>query len=300
MDGRDTIFVTGATGKQGHSTCRYLREAGWDVKGLTRHPDSEGGKDLRAMGVELVVGDLDDVGSYRSALDGVYGVFAVLTPFEKGPSMEVRQGKGLADAAMDAGVQHFVYSSTGGADRHTEIPHFESKGEVERYIMSTGLTWTFIRPTYFMENFNYPRRCRMIKDGELMFALPPDVPLQMIALDDIGFFAAMAFDRLEEMAGQGIELAGDSLTMPKVAELLSRELGMNVRFTEQSLEDVEDFDRDAFLMLQWFSEKGYQADIDGLRQMHPGMLTFEKWLSSGYWLGTAKKRGKKVMEGIRA
>ena len=63
------------------------------------------------------------------------------------------KGKLLASAAADAGVRHFVYTSAGGADRQSGIPHFESKWRVEQHIRSLGLPATILRPAAFMDNF---------------------------------------------------------------------------------------------------------------------------------------------------
>lgn len=296
--GDRTIFVTGATGRQGHSACRYLREAGWAVRGLTREPEGARADELRAMGVELIEGDLEDPDTFRKGLEGVHGVFAVLTYVEGGAAAEVRQGRNLADAAKEAGVRHFVYSSISGADRKTDIPFFDSKRQNEVYIMSKELPWTFLRPAHFMENFNRGPLCRSIRGGELVFPLPPDRPLQLVAIDDVGFFAAMAFDRGEDMLRKGIELAGDELTMPEIAVRFSAHLGREVRFVQMPLDELERRRREYFLLARWLDREGYKADITAVRRMHPSALSFDTWLSSGYWMGTGK--GKKVMEGVRA
>jgi len=298
QQGNRTIFVTGATGRQGHSTCRYLREAGWTVRGLTRDPESERGRELQAMGVELIKGDLDDPSSIRSGIEGAYGVVAILTYTEEGAAAEVRQGRNLADAAKDAGVQHFVYSSVCGADRKTDIPFFDSKRQNEIYIMSKELPWTFLRPAHFMENFNMGPQCRSIRNGELVFPLPPDKPLQMVAIADIGFFAAMAFDRKDEMLKKSIDLAGDQLTMPEIAQRFSAHLGREVRFVQMPLDELEKRSREYFLLARWLQREGYKANIAAARRLHPSMLNFDTWLSSGFWLGTSGR--KKVMEGVRA
>lgn len=293
-----TIFVTGATGRQGRSVCRYLREAGWKVKGLTRATEGPGARDLTAMGVELVNGDLEDKRSFSEELEGAYGVFAALTYVEGGAEAEVRQGKNIVDAAVEAGVQHFVYSSVSGADKLTGIPFFDSKHQNEVYIWSKDVPFTFLRPAHFMENFNMGPQCKAIRDGKLVFPLPMDRRLQLIAIDDIGFFAAMAFDRKDEMLGKSYELAGDELTMPEVAQRFSAHLGREVRFVQLPLDELKAMDPEYHLLARWLRDEGYRADIPSVRRMHPSLLSFDAWLSSGYWRGTAKE--EKVMEGVRA
>ena len=175
----------------------------------------------------MVAANLDDRASLDRALAGAYGLYSVQTFREEGPAGEERQGKTLADAALAAGVQHLVYASVGGAEKGTGIPHFESKWRIEEYSRSLGLPLTVLRPVFFMENFlsfSGPR------DGVLAMPLPPDRPLQLIAVDDIGGFAALAFRRREQFLGQALEIAGDELTLPQAAAIWSRVSGQPVRF----------------------------------------------------------------------
>jgi uncharacterized protein YbjT (DUF2867 family) len=71
-------------------------------------------------------------------LRGAYGVFSVQDFCAVGATREVQQGKNLADAAKQAGVEHFVYSSVGGAERNSGIDHWESKWEIEKHIRKLG------------------------------------------------------------------------------------------------------------------------------------------------------------------
>ncbi len=285
MQGK-TIFVTGATGKQGSAAVRHLLEAGFKVRGLTREPDKPEAERLKALGADIVEGDLDDPGRIRKDIEGAYGVFAVLTWKEEGPAGEVKQGKILADAAKDAGVEHFLYSSVGGADRSTGIPHFESKATNERYMRQIGLPLTVLRPVHFMEGFNAPNAQKIIAGGRLIMALDPSKPLQMISVEDIGFMAAIALDNRDDWLGRSMEIAGDSLTLPQVAQKFSAALGQKVEFVEQQLQELKKIDNERFLMMKWLNESGYQADIAAVKAMHPSLMDLEQWLEKGYWKGS--------------
>lgn len=281
-----TIFVTGATGKQGSAAVRHLLEAGFKVRGLTRDPEKPDAEKLRALGADIVEGDLDDPARIRKDIEGAYGVFAVLTWKEEGPAGEVKQGKNLADAAKDAGVDHFLYSSVGGADRSTGIPHVESKATNERYMRQIGLPLTVLRPVYFMENFNAPNARKLIASGRLIMALDPNRQLQMISVEDIGFIAAIMLDNKDDWLGKSIEIAGDSPTLPQVAERFSATLGQKVEFVEQQLQELKKIDNERFLMMRWLNESGYQANIPEVRAMHPTLMDLEAWLEKGYWIGS--------------
>lgn len=192
---QDRVFaVVGATGQQGGATARALLEAGAGVRALTRSPGSERARALADLGATVVRADSADAASLRAAFDGADGVFAMTTP-DGGVDGEVEHGAAIADAARDAGVAHLAYSSVGGAERRTGIPHFESKRRVEEHIESLGLPATFLRPVFFMDNFaGYfaPR----VEDGVVVIRmpLPGGVPLQMIAGDELtGEEVAAAF-----------------------------------------------------------------------------------------------------------
>ena len=86
------------------------------------------------------------------ALDCVHEVHSV-QQYTEDVASEIKQGLALIDAANQRGVGRFVYSSVGSADEQTGISHFESKGEVEEHLRSSGLCYTIFRPVFFMENW---------------------------------------------------------------------------------------------------------------------------------------------------
>jgi uncharacterized protein YbjT (DUF2867 family) len=188
------ILVCGATGNQGGAVARSLLDRGFRVRALTRDPQKPEAQALAEQGAEVVQGDMED----RSAMDqvlveGIYGVFSVQNFWETGYDGEVKQGKTVADTAKAAGVEHFVYSSASGANRQTGIPSFETKWEVEEHVREIGLPYTILRPVWFMQNWEMLRE--HILGGTLAQPLDPDKPLQQVAVEDVGAFAAIAFER---------------------------------------------------------------------------------------------------------
>ena len=272
------IVVTGATGQQGGATAKHLLKQGWRVRGLTRDVQGAAAQALAAAGAEVISGNMDDRTSLDKSFAGAYGVFSVQNFWlpDVGAAGEVRQGKIVADAAKAAAVRHFVYTSVGGAERKTGLSHFDSKWQIEQYGRSLGLPATILRPVFFMENLTSPMMGP--RDGVLANALKPTTSLQMIAVEDIGFFAALAFARPQEFIGKAVELAGDALTMPQVAETMTRVTGQPVQFVEVPLAQVAAFSQETADMLAWFNDHGYEADIAGLRKLNPGLQTFATYL----------------------
>ena len=278
-----TILVTGATGKQGGAVAHHLLGRGWEVRALTRDPSQPAALALARVGAEVVQGDMRDEADVARAVAGTYGVFGVQNTWEHGPESEVQQGTLLAEAAEAAGVAHFVYTSVGGADRNSGIPHFESKWELEEHLRSTGLASTILRPVFFMDNLLSPDNRAAILAGTLSLALHPDTRLQMIAVDDIGGFAAMAFDNPDQWAGRAVELAGDDLTMTECADKLGAVVGRPVAFQELPIEQLRAFSADYATMCEWFISHGYEADVAELRRLYPPLKDLDAWLAGVTW-----------------
>ena len=235
----DLILVTGATGKQGGGAAKHLLAAGFRVRALTRDPQRPAAQEVMALGATLAVGDLDDAASLRRALEGVdgifsYGVYSASAAHDAGGgevASEVRQGCLLADLAADAKIAHFVYGSVGNADRGTGVPHFDTKGAVERYIAQLGLPATILRPVFFMQNWER-QRASILQTGVLAQPLKPTTRHKQIAVEDIGAFAAQVFAAPERWIGRAVDLAGDALTMEEAAATMGRVAGRPVRYVQ--------------------------------------------------------------------
>jgi len=259
---------------------------GWKLRALTRNPKSYAARQLAEKGVELVQGDLDDPASLERAARGVYGIYSVQDFWTVGAKREVQQGKNLADMAKKAGVDHFVYSSAGGAERKSGITHFETKWEVEKYIRGLKLPATVFRPAGFMDTYHILEVVIVLLNGKLADPIRGDKPYQTIATDDIGGFVALAFERPKEFIGAELEIAGSELTNVQAAEVFSRVLNRKVKFQKIPLPIVRLFlGREFYEMFRWFNDKGFEANISELRRKYPDVRlhTLEEWLREDGW-----------------
>lgn len=285
------VLVTGATGKQGGAVAKHLLQSShFRLRVLVRDPNKPAAKALGEEGAKIVAGDLDDRASLERALDGVYGVYSVQVyrdgkNGESAIDNEIRQGKMLADVAKAAGVQHFVYSSVGSAHRHTEIPHFESKWQIEEYIRALKLPYTIVRPVFLMENWESNRSS--IFKGTLSQPLDPDKPLQQVTVDDVGAFAALAFQHPDKWLNREIDLAGDELTMLEAAQVFSSVIGEQVNYEQLAWQQFrESAGEETTTMYKWFNKVGYNADIAAVRREYPGLKTLEQYLRFNGWENT--------------
>src|SRR5215471_11715203 len=287
MDDRDkTILVTGATGRQGGAVIRHLLQRRWKLRALTRNPNGAAARGLISQGLDVVQGDLEDPATLEPVVRGVHGIYSVQDFWAVGPKREVQQGKNLAEAARKASVEHFVYSSVGGAERNSGIDHWESKWEIEKHIRKLGLPATMIRPAAFMENYYVDQVEIGILKGKLMDPIRADKTYQTIATDDIGAFVGLAFERAKDFIGAEIEIAGSELTNPEAARVFSRVLGRPVKFRKLPMPMVRlVLGKEFYQMFHWFNREGFRADIADLRRRYPEVhfQTLEEWLISEGW-----------------
>ncbi|WP_152658203.1 NmrA/HSCARG family protein [Oceanobacillus sp. CFH 90083] len=272
-----TILVFGATGSQGGAVAERLLTDGWSIRAITRDPDKSAAQDLKRKGATVVQADMENRSSILKAMKGVYGVFSVQPLYLDDPQKEVQHGKIVADAAKQFGVSHFVYSSVGGAERDSGIPHFETKWQIENYVRSIDLPFTVLRPVMFMEGFmNFVQ----LQDQKLMIPafITPKIKVQMISVQDIGAFAAMAFNQPEEYKGMAIEIAGDERTLSEVAKVFSHAFAVPCEILESAREQFQ-----GERMFEWFETDGYQADIPALRKIHPKLLDLPAWIKKSGW-----------------
>lgn len=281
----NVILVTGATGQQGGNVTRELLGKGYSVRAMTRNPDGDAAKAIAQLGADVVRADLDDPSSLEPALEGTWGTFAVQNTWEAGVEKEEEQGLRFAELAKKAGVQHYVYSSVGSADRNTGVPHFENKARVEHKVRGLGFpSFVILRPAFFMENLNNPYLFKPKEDGLLAVALAPNTRLQMVAAQDIGRFGLLAFEKARELNGQAIDFAGDELTMPQAASVISEVSGRDIKHHQVDVEDVRSVSDDLAKMFEWFEAVGYNADIGSLERKYGIKPTsFEDWAATQSW-----------------
>ena len=212
-----TIFVAGATGYLGSEICRQLISKNKNVKGLVRTTsDSNKVAYLKELGVEIVEGDLKNRASLDNALRGVSAVISTVSSTlsrQEGDSIQTVDDEGqtnLVDAAVNAGVKQFIYISF---CELAECPLQTAKRKVEKHLAESGMNYTILQPTYFMEvwlspvlGFDYPNaKATIFGEGKKK--------ISWIAIKDVASFAV---DSLDNPAAKNrkIELGGPEALSP--------------------------------------------------------------------------------------
>lgn len=280
-----TIVVVGATGLQGRAVTAQLLADGWQVRAMTRDPKAAAARALAQAGAELVRAEMDDLASLIAAAEGAYGLFSVQptvgspgTPAGFSAEDEVRWGRNVADAAHAAGVRHLVYASLAGAGRHNteKLPQNTiNKWRIEQHITRLGLPATFLRPVSFMENYTGAYH---LHDGAVATAFAADVPQQIMAVDDVGAFAALAFAQPGEWIGRAVDLAGDELTPRQIAAAISAAIDRPLPYVQIPIEVIAQLGAEFAYAYTWLNERGYRADVAFTRALHPGLLDLRTWL----------------------
>jgi len=247
------VFLTGATGFIGGRVARMLRERGDEVRGLVR--DLERGRDLEALGCELVVGDLGDTATIEAGLEGcdalVHGaaIYEVGIPESRHRAMyeaNVLGTERVLEAALAAGTPRVVYVSTVGAfgNTHGEVvdetyehpgtdftsyyeqTKYEAHRIARRLIAERGLPCVIVQPGGVYGPDDHSALGKQMDDflaGRLPLLLFPDLGLNLAHVDDIAAGILLALDRGD--VGEAYVLGGQITTMRELIGTLARVSG---------------------------------------------------------------------------
>jgi uncharacterized protein YbjT (DUF2867 family) len=274
------VLVTGATGKQGGAVAKHLLAQGVTVRALTRNANSPRAEQLRYAGAELAVGDMNDRTALDRALQGVNAVFAVQNFWAKGVGYEgeVQQGIHLADAALQAGVSHFVQSGMAHGTHIEGIKHFESKRAICEHVKAIGLPHTVVGTVYFMDNFIDPKRGGSMSFPTLSGTLKPSTTMHMLAVDDLGAIVAHLLTHRDHYLGQYIDIASDCLTVPEMKNIYTRVTGLQAKSWSLPAWVLRLFNKDFAKQLVWQNDPGWSFSLQPSKAMWPQLCSFEQFI----------------------
>ena len=302
------ITIVGILGKQGRSVAKTLLETGqYRVRGITRRMDSVEAISLVEKGAELVSIPLD-LGykkDFVEAFRGSYGIFMMTPNIAPPQTHEFALGKELADAAVEGGVQHLIFSSLENVHKITGgekfAPHFTDKARVEDYIRTLTITSSFIYMSFFYTNlmeFYTP----IVQDDVLVFPiyLPKDFRAPFVdPLTATGPAVLEIFSNPYHYSGKSLPVIGDIISPQEMVDTFIKVTGKKAvhssAFTQQEfLNHFPEFSsnetlvREIIGMSQYTVEYGYfgkNRDLEWSRQINPNTLTWEKFLRTTNWQG---------------
>jgi uncharacterized protein YbjT (DUF2867 family) len=236
-------LVVGATGTLGGQIVHRLVDGGKPVKALVRTTAApEAVEDLKALGVDVVEGDLRDPASLTRACQGVATVISTATaisghqPGDSIPDIDLRGHRNLVDAVGASGVRHLVYTSFSGNLRTSE-PLGDSKRAVERYLMEKQIVYTILRPTFFMEGWLSPLLGFDYSNARARIYGAGRNPISWISFRDVAEFAARCVDN-QDVRGRVLELGGPEALGPLAVVRIFEEVGGRPFAVEHVPEDA--------------------------------------------------------------
>lgn len=241
------LTILGATGNQGSSVANYVvadpvLSKEYSVRAVTRDPQKPAAQALAAKGIEVAQGDLDDIDSIKAAFKGAHTVFAVTFTIydEQLKAREVRQGKAIADAAVEAGVKYLIWSTLSSPTleskgKYSKVESFDSKYEVEQYIRSLPIKSAFFAPSSFMQNYLSGMGPHPVGDGTFAISniIRPDTKFPHIDIEgDTGKYIGAVLAEPVKFEGKVLSAATDFWSMEEVAQILTRLTGKTVKYKQ--------------------------------------------------------------------
>jgi len=284
-----TIVVIGATGSQGKGVVNALvDQPEFKVRAITRNPQSYSGGAQEVMNA-----DLNDIDSLKNAFKGAYGVF-VVTNFWSGAD-EITQGKNAVQAAKEAGISHFVWSTLPDVEQISngkfKVPHFTGKAKADELVKNADFQYhTFVQPPFYFQNLTGTMSAQPKEDGTTGWILPIDPTKKVIHMSDINdlgkVVAGVFLD--PEKAGNGnyFSLATELNSFNDIVKAF-KENGKDYSFTQVPKEIFSSFFEGAneiAEMMAYFENHTYmgpnsQTQIDLAKEVAIAELTsLEEWI----------------------
>lgn len=288
------VLVYGATGVQGGPVVRQLLKYGHQVRVVVRDPHKA--QALRQSGAEVIIGDLNDLASLKTASEEIDAVFLQL-PLEFSAAV-VEYGRNAIDAAKAAGVSHLVFNtSVVIPNSSTNVKALDLKREVEKYLQQSGLSNIILRPTFFMENLAAPWSApTIVQQGTVAYPMTSDFKASWISVEDMGALAVEALKR-PDLSGSVFNIGGpEALTGNEIAEQFASAFGRAVNYYPIPLDQFEQQMNTAMgepvgteiaALYRWFVEQPQSPaiiDMQPVLQKLPVQLTsLKQWIRSQNW-----------------
>ncbi|MDW8848620.1 NmrA/HSCARG family protein [Flavobacterium sp. MMLR14_040] len=302
------ITIVGVLGKQGYSVAQTLIQSGqYQVRGITRRLDSPEAVSLIEQGVELVSIPLN-LGykkDFVKAFQGSYGVFLITPSIAPPNTHEFALGKDLADAALEAKVEHLIFSSLENVDKITSgkkfAPHFTDKANIEAYIRTLPIKSSFIYMAFFYTNF-LEFYTPIVQDDVLVFPiyLPKDFRAPFVdPLTATGPAVLEIFSNADKYTGTSLPVIGDILSPQEIVNTFIKVTGKKAVYSsaytrDEFLNHFPEFRFNEILvdeiigMAEYAVEYGYFSNNRNLqwsRKINTKSLSWEQFLIQTDWKG---------------
>ncbi|MCK0147861.1 NmrA/HSCARG family protein [Arenibacter sp. F26102] len=306
MEKRKIIAVVGATGAQGGGLVRAILKDGkkeFAVRAITRDVNSKKAKELKELGAEVVMANLDDKDSIVKAFKGAYGAYCVTFFWDHfSPEKEMEQAKKMAQAAKEVGLKHVIWSTLEDSRKWVpltdkrmptlmgsyKVPHFDGKGASNTYFEKSGVPYTLLLTSFYWDNFiNFGLGPARGMDGKLWITMPiGNAKLPGIAAEDIGKSALGIFKAGKKYQNKTVGISGEHLTGNQMAEAFTKVFGVEIGFKDIPADDYRKLDfpgaddlGNMFQFKKEFEDYFCKArDVNFTRELNPSLMSFKSWL----------------------
>jgi len=228
------ILLTGATGKTGGEVARQLAAMQVPFRTLVRDPNKAAA--LNQLGADIVIGDIENTDVLQQAMQGVDRCLLVLPNVENQLFLE----KQFTDFAVASGVKHLVYLSSFESVPESTNPITQNHVAAEEYIRASGLIWTMIRPTFFMQVFS--GMANSIRESGTITLPTGSGTIATTDLRDVGeIICDVLTTTSDKHNNRSYNLTGpELLTLTQIAERFSSVLGADIRYVDQSMDEFRE------------------------------------------------------------
>lgn len=217
----EIVLVTGATGNVGPVVVERLLDAGVPVRATGRTAESVAavfGDRVEAVGL-----DFEDPETWEAAFTGVQRMFLMRPPHLGKPKKQMIPSLEYASAS---GVRQVVFLSLQGAEKNPVVPH----ATIEAWLRASGLTFTFVRASFFHQNLS-TTHASDIRDRDELVVPSGGGATAFVDAEDVGAVAAVALREPDGYAGAALTVTGDeALTYRQICDILTAELGRTIRY----------------------------------------------------------------------
>lgn len=297
---KESILVLGGTGAQGGSVVKsLLKDGNWNVRVLSRNPDSDKAKELKSKGVEVYKGDMSNVDDLRAAAQGVDAIFAV-TSFWDPASMfkEAEIGTKIVDVAAEVKVKKFIFSALPNvakiSNNKWHVPHFTDKAVVDEYARSKSLPIVSVVPPFYYQNFTsfFPPK---FEGQTAIFSLPMPENCYLTAfdVDETGDWVLNVLQNWDQWKGKTVPMIGEHRHPQEYVDEFSKATNQPAKYVPVSVEQFASYGfpgaKELADMFGYFNEHTYNGpniDLSLSKKVNPNATSFEGWVKKTGWKGT--------------
>lgn len=290
---KSVAAVLGGTGHNGGSVVDALLASGkFDVRVLSRNPDSDAAKKLAARGVHVFKGDVSSDEGLAPFFTGATHAY-LLTAFWDPATMrkEVPIGIRIVEACVAAKVKHVIWSTLADVQKATrgtiDVPHFTDKAYVEYIIRGKMLgphpsfeSAIFLGPAFYYTNFWMFQFLKRGDDGKLALNVPGPVPLcYACAIEDIGSVALKLWQEPHKHNLKSYIMMAKKEPFENFAKEMGEHFKEEVKVNWIPMEAVRKASEETAVMFEWFRDYSYSGDVDDttVKSLVP-LTSFAAWL----------------------